>query len=432
MGELLLRQVRLAEAGGLATEPRDVGIQAGKLVSLNSSGTSEASGRVLECGGAWLFAGLTDLHVHLRDFEQAYKETVCGGLRAAAIGGFTRVAAMPNTAPPLASPELAREYLAKSQECQPAPELLLLVAASDAEGKLVDPAIWAGAPVAGISDDARPVVGLEGFESWLAKVRRAGYRFYCHLEDKSLSAQGVLDSSISERFGVVGFTRLAEIRQASELLAAAERTGAQIHITHVSCRETLELIREARGRGVDVTCEACPHHFTLSTEDIEPDRAQLYKMAPPLRTPDDVEALVESLADGTIDAIATDHAPHTAEEKAKPLAEAPFGITGLEVALSLTWRLVEQGRLQPEDVVRLLSTGPARVLGLPLPKLAVGEPADLTLFAPDFEWSFDQAQVGGKATNSPFFGRSLKGKPILTIVKGEIVYQEARFFDGRH
>ncbi len=314
MGELLLRQVRLVKAGTFPTEPRDVFIQAGQLASLDSPVRSVASERVLECEGAWLFAGLTDLHVHLRDFEQAYKETVGGGLRAAAIGGFTRVVAMPNTVPPLATAEIARKYLANRDECQPAPELLLLAAASDAEGKLVDPAIWASSQVTGISDDARPVVGLEGFESWLAKVRQAGYRFYCHLEDKSLSGQGVLDSSTSERFGVAGFTRLAETKQAGELLAVAERTGAKVHITHVSCRETLELIRQARGRGVDVTCEACPHHFTLSAEDIEPDRAQLYKMAPPLRTPDDVEALVEGLADGTIDAIATDHAPHTAEE----------------------------------------------------------------------------------------------------------------------
>jgi len=401
----------------------DVAVEKGKIAAVARGGDLEGE-RILPCHGALLLMGVTDLHVHARDFEEAEKDTVQGVLKAASKGGFTRIVAMPNTRPPLSNVERIKRYKELRGQDLPAVEMEVLGAAQDETGKLVEPERLLEAGVAGFSDDARPLCEAPELKAYLKQVARTGLRFFCHCEKTIPGKNGALDERIAWRYQVPGLAPEAEVEAAELVLEAAAETGAKVHLHHVSCAGTLELVRQAKRSGVEVTCEATPHHVSFSFEDIEPERATYYKMNPPLRSPEDVAALKEGLKDGTVDAFATDHAPHTLEEKARLLMDAPFGITGLETALALTYRLVREEVLDFSEFSSLWCEGPARVLGREGKRLEIGQEASLTLFSPGLEWRFEGENVGGKASNSPLKGKRLLGKVVFTYAGGEILHLE--------
>jgi dihydroorotase len=370
--------------------------------------------------------GLIDLHVHLRVPGPGEAETIETGTRAAAEGGVTTLVTMPNTEPVVDTPARVRS-LSSMARSRGAVNVLVAAALTRGQGgrELADLERLAAAGAAAFSEDGRPVMNAELMRRALVRARKLGLRVLDHAEDLDLAGAGVLhEGRAARRLGVPGISAASETLAVRRDIALAELTGGPLHVCHVSCAESVELVREAKRRGLDVTCEAAPHHFTLCDDDVPGSRrAADFKMKPPLRTRADREALLEGLADGTVDAIATDHAPHTPRRKALGLARAPFGVIGLETLLPLSMALVRRGVLRPRRLVELLSSGPARILGLKSKgRLAPGADADVTLIDPRASWLVD-GRFASLSRNSPFTGRRLRGLAAATVVGGRLVFQ---------
>jgi len=379
----------------------------------------------LDARGQVVSPGFVDLHVHLREPGGENSETLESGLSAAVAGGFTAVCPMPNTDPVNDSPESTRAMIDKAQRLGLARVFpIAAVSVRSAGEELTD---FAGLVVAGavaFSDDGRPVKTAALMKQALEKAQGLAVPVVDHCEDTNLSAGGVMNESpVSRRLNLKGIPNSAEEVCIARDLDLAEATGTHLHIAHLSTGRGLEMVRAAKRRGVRVTCEVTPHHFTLSDETVA-ECGTNAKMNPPLRSLSDVEALRAGIADGTVDALATDHAPHAPELKQKPIVTAPFGVIGLETALAISLtELVHPGRISLWHLISLLSAGPARVAHKPLGRLRVGDEADITLFNPHLEWTYQAAQGRSKSRNSPFDGWKLKGAVTATIVAGKLVYR---------
>jgi len=421
--KLLLKGGRVVDPATKTDAVLDVACEDGAIARIGKD-LPAGDARVISAKGLVVAPGFVDMHAHLREPGQEWKETIETGTRAAAAGGFTGVACMPNTVP--VNDERAVTEFIKSRAREKASVRVYPIGAISKGLKGEELAeigdLVAGGAVA-ISDDGRPVVSGTLFRKALEYASMFGIPVIDHCEDVDLSDGGVVNEGIvSTVLGLKGWNRTAEEVMVFRDLTLARETGGRVHIAHASTAGSVGLVREARARGAKATIEVTPHHFTL-TEEACREYDTRTKMNPPLRTEEDRRAILEALADGTIDAIATDHAPHHQDEKGVEFARAPFGIVGLETAVSLALdRLVGGGVIGLGRMVELFSTGPCRILGLPGGRLAPGAPADLTLLDPDRRVVVDASGFRSKGRNTPFHGWTLKGAPVATIVGGIVVH----------
>ena len=387
---------------------------------------SVAADEVLEAAGQVVSPGFVDIHVHLREPGGEISETLDTGLAAAVAGGFTAVCPMPNTKPVIDRPELVRAMIEKSQRIGLARVFPIAAVSMGSQGEsLADFHALAAAGAVGFSDDGRPVKTAGLLKRALDVARGLKVPVMDHCEDASLSALGVInEGQVSRQLNVRGNPGTSEDVCVARDLVVAEAMGAHLHVCHVSTSRSVELVRLAKRRGIRVTCEATPHHFTLTDQAVL-EHGTKAKVNPPLRSAQDVEAVVAGLQDGTVDAIASDHAPHAPQLKAKPLgSDAPFGLIGLESALGLALtQLVHTGKISLWHLISLMSTNPARIINQPYGRLSVGATADITIFDPQLEWTYQTATGRSKSRNSPFDGWKLKGAVIATVVAGRVVYR---------
>jgi dihydroorotase len=381
--------------------------------------------RIIDCRGLVIAPGLIDMHVHLREPGDEAKETIRTGVRAAVRGGFTTVCAMPNTRPVNDSRETTAGIIAEARRWGLANVLPIAAVTRGSGGEeLVDMKGLVAAGAVAFSDDGRPVESDALMRRALESAEAAGSLVIDHCEVRALSAGGIVNAGpVAARLGVPGIPRASEDTLVGRDIGLARESGTRVHIAHVSTAGAVAAIAEAKRAGVRVSAEATPHHLLLTDESLgagDPD----HKMNPPLRSPSDVAALVEALRTGVLDAIATDHAPHTPAEKARGLLAAPFGVVGLETAVSLVLdRFVAAGIISLGRFVELLSANPARLLGLARKgRIAVGVDADLTVLDPGLPVTVDKSRFESKGRNTPFDGWVLRGGPVMTIVGGRIVY----------
>jgi dihydroorotase len=405
-GDLLLRDGRVERSGpGLGAGGEDI--------------------RIIDVGDRWVVPGLIDLHTHLREPGQEYKEDIATGTAAAAAGGFTAVCAMPNTVPPNDNRAVTELIVRRAREVGAVRVYPIGAITRGLAGEsLAEMGELKEAGCVAVSDDGRPVSHGELMRRALEYARGLGLTVIQHCEDLGLSDGGSMnEGEVSARAGIKAQPSAAESTMVARDLELVRLTGARYHVAHLSAAESVRLVRDAKRRGLPVTCEVTPHHLTL-TDQACSDYDTFTKCNPPLRTMADIEALCEALADGTVDAIATDHAPHSPVEKEVEFENAAFGMLGLETALPLSLDLVRRGLLKPSALIALLTSRPARVLGLPGGNLAPGSPADVTVIDPEVSWRCEPSLFRSKSRNSPFAGRAFRGRAVLTIVGGRIVHQE--------
>ena len=370
--------------------------------------------------------GLIDMHTHLREPGREDKETIHSGTRAAAKGGFTSIACMPNTEPPIDN-QTGVEYVLSVARREGLVNVYPIAGITKglAGAELSEIGALKKAGAVGLSDDGHPVMNSEIMRRALEYTAMFKMPIIDHCEDINLSAAGHMhEGYTSTVLGIKGLPPESEEIMIARDNLVAELTGGHIHIAHISTRRGVEMVREAKGRGVKVTCEVTPHHFTLTDEDVSLYKTDA-KMSPPLRSADDVAAMKEGLGDGTIDAIATDHAPHTREEKEVEFNNAPFGIIGLETAIPLViTELVEPGVISLPEAIHKMTVDPARILGLNKGTLSPGADGDVTIIDPEAEITVEDGYFESKSRNSPFVGKRLKGIPVATIVGGRIVMED--------
>ena len=424
MAETILFQgARLLDPASGTDQVGDLLVEGGRIAGVGRIPPPPGA-RVVECQGLWLAPGLVDLHVHLREPGQEYKETIATGTRAAAAGGFTAVAAMPNTTPPNDNAAVTRFILQRAQEagcCRVLPVAAITKGQQGRELTEFGDLLAAGAVA--FSDDGLPVADPAVMRMAMEYAAGLGALIISHSEEPALSQGGCMnEGAVSVRLGLRGIPAQAEVVAVFRDCALAELTGCRLHIAHVSTAGAVEVVRRAKERGVKVTAETAPHYFSLTEEAVEGYDTNA-KMNPPLRTEEDRQAVIQGLRDGTLDCIATDHAPHSSLEKECAFEVAANGIVGLETALPLTLELVREGHLSPLQAMALLSTGPASVLGMEPGRLAPGAPADLVLMDPDREFLLTPEALHSKGKNSPFLGRRLKGRAVMTLLAGRPVHQ---------
>ena len=381
--------------------------------------------RIIDCADKVIIPGFTDVHVHFREPGFFYKETIKGGSLAAAKGGYTCVCPMPNLNPApsdFASLKVQLDIIEKDAVVNTIPYGTITVN-QDGRSALSD--MEAMAPyVCAFSDDGKGVQTGELMEEAMLKAKSLGKMIVAHCEDESLLFGGYIhDGEYAKSHGHKGICSESEWKQVARDVALAEKTGCPYHVCHISCKETIDIIREAKARGADVTCETAPHYLVLTDQDLEEDGR--FKMNPPLRSAADRDALIQGIKDGTIDMIATDHAPHSAEEKSKGLAKSAFGIVGLETAFPVLYTfLVEKNIISLEQLIRLMSINPRKRFGFAGGILEDGAPADLTILDLNRHFTIDSKDFAGNGRATPFENTEVDGKVILTMVKGEICYEE--------
>jgi dihydroorotase len=421
---LLLRGGRVVDPATGMDEVADVYLRDGRLQAVGRDIGTPDDAHVLDATGLVVAPGFIDLHVHLREPGQEHKETIATGARAAAAGGFTAVCAMPNTDPPVDDPAAVGYVRAagiRAASARVYPTGAVSLGQKGERLTEIGEMIHAGAVA--ITDDGRPVATAGLMRLALEYARTFGIAVASHCEDMTLSRGGSMNEGlISTRLGVVGIPNAAEDVGIARDLLLAELTGGRLHVQHVSTRAGVAMIRAAKERGVNVTAEGTPHHFTLTDEAVDAYRTDA-KVNPPLRAAQDRQAVIDGVADGTLDVIATDHAPHHYDEKEQAFEDAPFGLVGLETALGLAFtELVEKKVMDLPTMVMRMSTAPARAFNLPGGSLARGDIADVTVLDPAWEWMVDPRQFRSKSRNTPFAGRVLRGRAVYTIVNGRIVH----------
>ena len=416
---LLLQNVRLIDPSQGLDQVGDLLLEDGKVAQIGK-GLSCEDGATIDGTGLTAAPGLVDMHVHLRDPGLTYKEDVYSGCRAAAAGGVTSLLAMPNTKPAMDTPETVRLLLERAKTADAAVYTAACIT-KDLKGEtLADLAGLREAGAIALSDDGRPVVNTRCLLEALEQAPGLGMVVTAHCEDLYLASGGLMhEGAVSRKLGVPGIPAAAEDCGTAREIAAAASIGAPIHICHVSTKGSVELIRDAKARGVKVTAETCPHYLLLTDGALESRDAD-YRMNPPLREEKDRLALIQGLKDGTLDAIATDHAPHSPEEKSDFL-KAPNGSIGMETSLAASLTALE-GHLSLPEILQKMSWNPARILNIPAGTLQVGAPADVVLFDPEKRWTVDENALHGKSRNTPFKGMTLKGKVAMTIFHGRVVY----------
>lgn len=421
---LLLRSGRVVDPSQKLDAKRDVLLVDGKVAKVRAKIEAPENARVVDCAGLVVTPGLIDVHVHLREPGEEHKETIATGAAAAAAGGFTAVCAMPNTDPPIDDPATVGFVAAEGRRAGAARVYPVGCISAGREGKrlaLIGEMAEAGAVA--VTDDGSPVMDSGLMRTALEYALAFGIPVADHPEDVGLSFNGHMNEGlVATRLGLPGKPNAAEDIHIVRDLLLAELTGGRIHLQHVSTRFGVESIRQAKARGVHVTAEATPHHLVLTHEAVDGYRTDA-KMNPPLRAAEDVAAVRAGLADGTLDTVATDHAPHHYDEKEAAFAEAPNGIVGLETALAIMLtRVVAEKVIDLPTLVERMSCAPARAFRLPGGTLAEGSPADVTAFDPAEKWTVDPRAFRSKSRNTPFAGWELQGRPKLTVVGGRIVF----------
>jgi len=422
---LLVKNGRVIDPATDTDAPRDILIEGEKIVEVAQPGSLQAApgAEVFDATGLLVAPGFIDIHAHLREPGQESSETIESGTRAAARGGFTAVCCMPNTKPVNDNASVTR-FIADRAKAHGNVRVWPIGAASvGSKGEAIaEIAAMKEAGIVAVSDDGKPIATAKLARQVMEYCRSLDLPVFEHAEDVSLAAGAVMREGVtSTRLGLRGMPAAAESVCVARDVQLAELTGARLHVAHLSAKASLEQVRSAKSHGLHVTCEVTPHHFTLIDEDVTYDSR--FKMNPPLAAREDREALLAGLADGTVDAIATDHAPHEPALKDVEFDKAPFGILGFETALSLGLeQLVHSGRISLMRMVELFTAGPARVLGMER-KIAAGQPGDLTIISLDHSWTYKVKESASKSRNSPFDGRTFKGAAVATIVAGKIIYQ---------
>jgi dihydroorotase len=429
--DLLIRGAHVLDPRSGIDAPHDVLVRDGEIAGLGAPGSLEApeGAEVIEGEGRHVFPGFVDPHVHLRTPGQEHKEDLDSGTRAAAAGGYVAVVGMPNTHPTVDSAPILRSLREQARREARIPVGFLASITRGLAGEaLTEMAELRDAGALGFTDDGKPVHRAGILLKALQYQRLAGGVLALHEEDPTISGKGVMhEGPVSARLGLAGIPSVSESTLIARDAALAGYEEGRIHIQHLSARESVEAVAAAKARGVRITCEASPHHLTLTDRALLAELDTRLKMNPPLRSEEDRRALVDGLRDGTIDCIATDHAPHAREEKEVPFEEAPMGTTGLETAFAAVYtELVRPGVLPLGLVVDKLSSG-AAALDLPLPAIAVGRPADLCLVDLEAEWEVGEHGYESRAENCCFAGRTLRGRVLATVAAGAVAYRERSF-----
>jgi len=421
--------MKLILSGGRILDPSqdidregDLVIEDGKIAGIVAAGSVQGD-EARDVRGCLVTPGLIDIHVHLREPGFEYKEDIESGTRAAAAGGFTAVCCMPNTNPAIDTAAVVRQIIERAQRVGSARVYPIGALTRNMAGdQLSEIADLKAAGAVAISDDAFPIQNAETMRRGMEYCAQFGLTLMTHNEDKTLTQGGAMNEGYTATvMGVPGIPRVAEDIAVARNILLAELTGCRLHLLHISTGRTVDILRKAKQRGIAVTGETCPHYWTLTDAACEGYNTNA-KMNPPLRTADDKTAIRQGLADGTIDAIATDHAPHAPYEKEQEFDRAPFGILGLETAFALTYtHLVLPGVLSLRDAIAKMTCVPVRILGLPGGTLAPGAPADVSVLDLNAAWTVDPAQFQSRSRNTPFAGWTLQGKAVFTVVQGRIV-----------
>lgn len=420
----LIKNVILVQNGSVSTEPVDIRINNGVISEIGFGLSATTDETVQDFNGAYASGGWMDMHVHLREPGFEHKETITTGCRAAAFGGFTAVACMPNTNPPIHTRDVV-EYIIKKASALPVDVYPIACVSKDRKGHSITEMadLKEGGAVA-FSDDGDPVFDSKLMRIALDYASMLDMPIINHEEDLALSRPGHMhEGRISTKLGLAGTPSIAEEVMIARDILLAELTGGHVHVAHISTRNAVDLVRQAKKKGIRVTTEVCPHHFDLTDEEIEKRPFDTNcKMHPPLRSADDVQAMLDGLRDGTIDAICTDHAPHSIEEKEVEFIYAPNGIIGLETAWGVSVRcLLDANVLDLATLVQKLVDNPREILRLEVPKIEVGAKANLTFFNTNETWTFERKHVKSKSANTPYIGATMKGRALGIYNKGELV-----------
>jgi dihydroorotase len=421
-----IRGGRVLDPATERDEPGDLLIEGGVIAAIGAQLDGRGA-EVIDAMGAWIAPGFVDLHTHLREPGQEYKEDIASGGRSAVAGGFAAVACMANTQPVNDDPSMTDYIIDRGKQDSPARVYPVAAATRGLEGtQMTEMSALVDAGAVAFSDDGKTIMDGAVMRRVLEYSRIVGSPVITHGEDRHLVGGGVVNEGpVSTKLGLPGNPAVAEEVLIVRDLMLAELTGAHLHVAHVSTKGAVAAIREARDRGAHVTAEVTPHHLALTDEAVLGYNTNA-KVAPPLRSAADVLACREGLVDGTIDAIATDHAPHAVHEKDLEFTEAPPGLIGFETAFPVVLDLVRGGELSPLELMRRLSTNPARILKRPGGSLEVGAPADIAILNPETSWIYDPAKGYSKSRNSPWAGQRLTGRAIATIVAGRLVYDVER------
>ena len=421
--DLLIQGGTLLDPETGTTSQADVLIRNGTIVEIGP-GLSVDGVSVLDASGKMVSPGWMDMHVHLREPGQEHKETIATGCAAAAFGGFTAVACMPNTSPAIHTRDVVEFIIDRASKTAVDVYPIAAVSMDRAGKKLTEMADLVEGGAVAFSDDGTPVSDSGLMRTALEYSSMLGRPIINHMEDLTLNPHGHMhEGEVSTRLGLPGIPGLAEEVMIARDILIAEATGGHVHVAHISTGRAVELVRDGKARGINVTAEVCAHHFALTDEAVaEHDFDTHYKMHPPLRPQSDVDAMKAGLADGTIDAICTDHAPHASFEKEVEFIAAPFGILGLETAWGLTGReIVKPGVLSMAEAVRKITFEPRRIMGIPQARVEVGAPANLTVFDATTEWTFEAGHIKSKSRNTPFVGDQMVGKAWAVYNKGRLV-----------
>jgi dihydroorotase len=423
---LLIQNAKIVNADKLWEKPQDILLEKGKIAKIAASIPTEGH-KLVDATGKLVFPGLIDMHVHLRQPGREDKETIETGSRAAAKGGFTTILCMPNTTPVIDNQMIVEGILDEVQRVGLVNVFPIGAISRGQKGEeMVDIFELKQAGCLALSDDGRSVANSQLMRHAMQYAKMADILLIEHCEDPMLACGGVMNEGLTSTYiGLKGIPSIAETVIVSRDIELAWYLKTRIHLAHMSARRSVELIRFAKSQGIQVTAEACPHHFCL-TDDLVKSFDTSVKVNPPLKTQDDVDAIREGLKDGTIDCIVTDHAPHTQEDKEIEFDHAPFGMIGLETSVGLTMtELVDKKILSLSKMADKMSAAPARILKLENKgQIAEGKDADITIIDPDKEWTATKADTASKSKNSPFFGRKLKGRVVTTICGGKVVYKE--------